>query len=225
MKIFYQESELYIKNRNNFYFFNGKPTIIFSNSPNEDLLKYYRKGFIKIGFSNFNGNSNNSISDIESFAKKLGAEIVLWNYKYTHTISGSYPITNYSSNPYQTSTTHIPYSVAKYDYNAIFLAKSNIENKFGAHFIDLDREQKIRLKISCGAIIKFIFENSLAFNSKLLEGDIITHIQNHKIEDVNDLDNFINKKLDYSKTIEVLYLRDGIRGKDIIKNLSNKKSF
>jgi len=222
---FFQESELYKKNRNNFYFFNGKPAIIFSNSPNEDLLKYYRKGFIKIGFSNFNGNSNNSISDIESFAKKLGAEIVLWNYKYTHTISGSYPITNYSSNPYQTSTTHIPYSVAKYDYNAIFLGKSNIENKFGAHFIDLDREQKIRLKISGGAIIKFIFENSLAFNSKLLEGDIITHIQNHKIEDVNDLDNFINIKLDYSKNIEVLYLRDGIKGKDIIKILSNKKSF
>jgi len=55
-----------------------------------------------------------------------------------------------------------------------------------------------------------------------LEGNIITHIQNHKIKDLNDLDNFINKKLDYSKTIEVLYLRDGIKGKDIIKNLSNK---
>ena len=68
---FFQESELYKINRNNFYFFNGKPTIFFSNSPNEDLLKYYRKGFIKIGISNFNGNSNNSISDIESFFKKI----------------------------------------------------------------------------------------------------------------------------------------------------------
>lgn len=65
-------------------------------------------------------------------------------------------------------------------------------------------------------------KNTIAFNSKLLEGNIITHIQNHKIKDLNDLDNFINKKLDYSKTIEVLYLRDGIKGKDIIKNLSNK---
>ena len=185
------------------------------------MQKYYRKGFIKIGTSSFNGNRNNSISDIEFFSNKLGAEIVLWNYKYTHTISGSYPITNYSSNPYQTSTTHIPYSVSKYDYNAIFLGKSNIENKFGAHFSDLDREQKIRLKINGGAIIKFIFENSLAFNSKLLEGDIITHIQNHKVADVNDLDSIINNKLDYSKTIEVLYLRYGIKGKDIIKNLSN----
>jgi|GEM_PF-5557670 hypothetical protein len=68
---FFQESELYKINRNNFYFFNGKPSIIFSNSPNEDLLKYYRKGFIKIGISSFNGNSNNSISDIESFFKKI----------------------------------------------------------------------------------------------------------------------------------------------------------
>ena len=218
---FFLESELYKKNRNNFYFFYGKPTIIFSNSPNEDLLKYYRKGFIKIGTSSFNGNSNNSISDIESFSKKLGAEIILWNYKYTHTISGSYPITNYSSNPYQTSTTHIPYSISKYDYNAIFLGKSNIDNKFGAHFSDLDREQKIRLKISGRAIVKFIFENSLAFNFKLLEGDIITHIQNHKVADVNDLDSIINNKLDYSKTIEILYLRDGIKGKDIIKNFSD----
>ena len=218
---FFLESELYKKNRNNFYFFYGKPTIFFSNSPNEDLLKYYRKGFIKIGTSSFNGNTDNSISDIESFSKKLGAEIILWNYKYTHTISGSYPITNYSSNPYQTSTTHIPYSVSKYEYNAIFLGKSNIDNKFGAHFSDLDREQKIRLKISGGAIIKFIFENSLAFNSKLLEGDIITHIQNHKVADVNDLESIINNKLDYSKTIEVLYLRDGIKGKDIIKNFSD----
>ena len=133
------------------------------------MLKYYRKGFIKIGTSSFYGNINNSISDIESFSKKLGAEIVLWNYKYTHITSGSYPITNYSSNPYQTSTTHIPYPVSKYDYNAIFLGKSNIENKFGAHFSDLDREQKIRLKISGGAIIKFIFENSLALNSHLFE--------------------------------------------------------
>jgi len=106
-----------------------------------------------------------------------------------------------------------------------FFRKSNIENKFGAHFTDLDREQKIRLKISGGAIIKFIFENSLAFNSKLLEGDIITHIQNHKVVDVNDLDSIINNKLDYSKNIEVLYLRDGIKGKDIIKNLLNKKPF
>jgi hypothetical protein len=54
-----------------------------------------------------------------------------------------------------------------------------------------------------------------------LEADIITHIQNHEVADVNDLDSIINNKLDYSKTIEVLYLRDGIKGKDIIKNLSN----
>lgn len=126
MKIFFQKAN-YIKKIEITFIFNGKPTIIFSNSPNEDLQKYYRKGFIKIGTSSFNGNRNNSISDIEFFSNKLGAEIFLWNYKYTHTISGSYPITNYSSNPYQTSTTHIPYSVSKYDYNAIFLGKSNIK--------------------------------------------------------------------------------------------------
>ena len=245
-KKFYKEEEIYAKMKDKVIFHQGDPQIFTSSDIKEDLEKYFRKGYIVIGSSTFNsGNENNPESNIKSWAKKLGAEVVLWNYKYTNTVSGvntyTYytPQTNtsyysgrinsgYSMNSYnysgtmtaQTQTANIasvPYSIRRYDYNAVFLGKTNIKIKFGASFKDLDRDERIKLKLKGGAVIAMILDNSPAYHSNLLEGDIITKIQKHEVTNSEDLLKFIQDDLDMTKNIEILYIRDGKLGKEIIK--------
>jgi hypothetical protein len=245
-KKFYKEEEIYAKMKDKVIFHQGDPQILSSSDIKQDLEKYFRKGYIVIGSSSFNsGNENDPESNIKSWTKKLGAEVVLWNYKYTSTVSGvsnyTYytPQTNtsyysgnirsgYSMNSYnysgtmtaQTQTANIasvPYSIRRYDYNAVFLSKTNIQIKFGASFKDLDREERIKMKLNGGAVILMIFDDSLAYHSNLLEGDIVTRIQKHDVTSVEDLMKFIHDELDTSKNIEISYLRDGKAHKEVIK--------
>ncbi len=250
-KKFYKEEALYAKMKDKVIFHQEDPQIMSSSDMKQDLEKYFRKGYIVIGSSTFNsGNENNPESNIKSWAKKLGAEVVLWNYKYTNTVSGvntyTYytPQTNtsyysghinngYSMNSYnysgtmttQTQTANIasiPYSIRRYDYNAVFLGKTNIKIKFGASFKDLDRDERIKLKLKGGALIAIILEDTPAYHSNLMEGDIVTKIQKHNVTNSEDLLKFIHDDLDMTKNIEISYLRDGKVGKDIIKPKKSK---
>jgi len=248
-KKFYKEEELYAKVKDKVILYQGDPQILKSSDIEQDLEKYFRKGYIAIGSSNFNsGDESNPESDIKKLAQKLGAEIALWNYKYTNTVSGVNTYTYYTP---QTDTSHysgnissgysmnsynysgnittqtqrpniasVPYSVRRYDYTAVFLGKTNIKIKFGASFKDLDRDERIRLKLKGGAVILMIFEDSLAHRSNLLEGDIITKIQEHEVTTVENLQKFIQDGLDFGKIITVSYIRDGKAGKEIIKPIS-----
>ena len=245
-KKFYKEEDLYKKAKDRVVFYQDEPKIFISEDIKQELEKYFRKGYIVIGYSNFNsGDVANPESDIASLSKKLGAEIVLWNYKYTNTVSGvntytyytpqtetsyyqgsinsGYSMNSYSYNGSMTTQTQrpniasAPYSVRRYDYNAVFLGKISTKAKLGAYYKDLDREGRIKQKIKGGVEIAMILEDTPMHRSSLLEGDIITKVQKHEVTTSEELYNFIQDELDVSKNIEISYIRNGKVGKEIIK--------
>jgi hypothetical protein len=245
-KKFYKEEELYKSSKDKITFYQGDPSIIVSEEIRQELEKYFRKGYIVIGSSQFNsGEETDPEREIKKLSKKLGAEIILWNYKYTNTVSGvntysyytpqtdtsfyrgnisnSYSINSYNYSGNITTQTQrqniasVPYSIRRYDYEAVFLGKRNIKAKLGAFYKDLDREQRISQKIKGGVKIEMILEDTPIHRSSLLEGDVMTRIQNHDITTSEDLYNFIQDGLDLSKNIDISYIRDGKVGKEVIK--------
>lgn len=250
-KKFYKEEELYKRDKEKIGFYQGDPKIIVSTDIKQELEKYFRKGYIVIGSSVFNsGEESNPEYDLKKFSKKLGAEIVLWNYKYTNTVNGVKTYTYYTPqtqtsyyqgninngfrSPYNyngtiTTTTQrqniisSPYSIRRYDYEAVFLGKVSIKAKLGAYFKDIEKEDRIKQKIPGGAVIVMILDDTPMHRSSLLEGDIIIKLQGHEVTTAENLYNFIKDELDLSKNIDISYIRNGKIGKEIIKASSLKK--
>jgi hypothetical protein len=176
------------------------PTIMRGGDPHDDWKNMTRNGYIIIGQSDFNIASA-SDSDAIIHARNIGADIVLLYINYTDTQSGSMPLTlpdnrtssSYGSatafgpagsatvfgssytTTYGTRTTYIPYNIRRYDYHASFWARAN-PPAFGAKFDDLSDAQRQQIQSNKGAAILTVVNGSPAFQSDILDGDIIRNI-------------------------------------------------
>ena len=68
----------------------------------------------------------------------------------------------------------------------------NAQASLGAHFSDLSAEQKIALKLDYGVVVQGV-EKGMLLDAKLQRGDIITMLDNHKIESVKQLLSIFSK--------------------------------
>jgi hypothetical protein len=207
------------------------PQILAGNNPKEDTVVMLEKGYGLLGYSSFNG-ANVDQNLVLDQAEKVNAEVVLYYKNYTHTISGSYSLvlpdnkttTTYTSGnvygggdvasysgtststTYGTTTTEVPYSVARYDYFASYWIKLK-PKPFGAYLIDIPSDLAEEIGTNKGALIKAVIKGSPAFMADVLRGDVVKSINGIEVIDSKTALDLIRQNV--GKKISVNLLRKG----------------
>lgn len=205
----------------------------------EILDAYAKRGYIMIGNSMFNSGRPESEDSALQQSKDVGADLVLiLNPNYTGSVTSSIPITTpttsttYSnatataygrggsvtaygsgvSTTYGTTTNHIPMTVHRSDYGAVYF----IRQKFGlgAFFRDLNDSERQELQTNRGAVVRLIVDGTPAFNADLLVGDVFTAIDGVPIPSSQTLGELLRERS--GKTVVLSLLR---RGEKIEKTL------
>lgn len=188
-----------------------EPIVYTTNDFDKDMISLNSKRYFPIGASSFNGQIEDEQAVIEQ-AKNIGAKIALYGWEYTNTQTNSgvlllpkndYSTTNvygnvggtmYSGTAYTQSsgTQMVPYSNTqrRYDQKAIFFVKSNDVYDFGtAKSYEISRNERINIG-SNGVKIRVIIENTPAYNSDLMVGDIVMEINSLKVNNIDDYNKF-----------------------------------
>lgn len=178
------------------------PVQIFTSSDMvRDVREMQRRGYAAIGESSFNigGNSANE-ANLRRQADAVGAQVVLLASKYTNTVSGAMPLvlpnnsTSYSSGTatgfgpggpvtaygtattttYGTTTTMVPYSVNRFDYDAVYFVRR--KTRLGISFKALDDAQRQKYQSNSMLIVDIVVDGSPAFKADILPGDVIASV-------------------------------------------------
>lgn len=175
-----------------------EPTIIYSNRFDEDLYALRAKKYAILGYSEFNSSSEKE-RDAVTQAKKAKATVVILGKTHTGSSVSSdlllLPSTSISVKG--TSVTYdrglsadsLPTTTNNYDHTAVFLAMDNSPVKLGIIVRPLDQSERRRYGRNIGYIIDVVIENSPAFNSNIVQSDIIIGINGMEIRSISDIDN------------------------------------
>lgn len=184
-----------------------------SGSPIQDVKRMFERGYVNIGESSFNAEAEPKENALAK-AKEVGAECVIIYSQYTGTDTGSIPFTtttpvttyqsgsvntfsgsysafgNYrgTSTTYVPQTTYIPYSIDRYDQNALFFAPMK-ESCFGVLSEDMTDDQKRMVGSNKGFVVSAVRHDSPADLANLLPGDIVTAVDG----DAGNLDKFLSR--------------------------------
>lgn len=177
-------------------------------SPQEAIYQMYTNGYVLVGESAFNASPEDTSGALAQ-AKKVGAEFVVLQSKYTNTVSGSIPLTTQQTITSRTdgtataygpggmatgtysgttttsapTTTNIPYSVSRYDQNALYFAPMK-EACMGVLFEDLTDSERVMLGTNKGARVTAVRKGSPAYNADVLPNDYITYFNQEPLTDV-----------------------------------------
>lgn len=170
-------------------------------NPDEIIVAYARRGFVMIGHSSFNSGQNESESSALDQGKTVGADLVLViNPQYTGSVTTSVPLTTPTNNTAYTSgtataygpagtvtaygsatttvhgttTTYIPMTVHRSDYTAVFFVKQRFN--LGAFVRNLEDAERQALQTNQGVVVLTVVDNTPAFYSDILAGDMIMTI-------------------------------------------------
>lgn len=207
-----------------------EPEVYMTNNFDKDMISLNSKRYFPIGESYFNGEIEDKKAVIEQ-AKNVGAKIVLYGIKYTNTQTNSgvlmlpknnYTTTNiygnvggtmYSGTAYTQSSgmEMVPYSNTqiRYDQRAIFFAKSNDVYNFGtAKSYEISRDERINIG-SNGVKIRVIIENTPAYSSDLMVGDIVTEINSQKVNNIDDYNKLTEECVSNKNNCKLKVYRNG----------------
>jgi hypothetical protein len=198
----------------------------------EVLAAYAKRGYVMIGHSMFNTGRPETEQAAVAQGKEVGADIVLiLDPKYTGSVTTSIPITTpttsttYStgtataygsgspvtaygsgtSTTYGTSTSYVPITVNRSDYGAVYFVKQKFN--LGAFFRDLTDAERQELQTNRGAVIRLVVDNTPAFNSDLLVGDILISVDGIIIGNSQALSDLLRQRT--GKQITLLVSRHG----------------
>lgn len=208
------------------------PKLIAGANIESDHKRMLEDNYWQLGQSSFNGASVSQDLAIQH-AQKIHAETVIVYNRYSHTLSGSMPMTvpdtqtstsyhsgniygsaggfaNYSGSSYTTTsgsrTTYVPYNIEKYDYFASFWIKCK-PARLGILFDDLTDELRSKVGSNKGVYIFAVVKDSPAFNSDLVSGDVIRRVNGMEVIDKNHLGNWLNET--HPSVIEFEIFRNG----------------
>ncbi len=198
----------------------GEPKLRQGADPNIDTKYMLENGFTLIGTSCFNGSNINQNGATEQ-ARKIHADTVIVYFKYTNTlpdflpattptyspgtIYGSGGFTNYSETSY--TATYIPFNAARYDYLATYWVRlRNV--RLGIYYASLTDEMRKKIGSNKGVYITLIVNNTPAFNSDLLAGDIIRRINGVEVIDDKQLSSWVEDN--HPSEINFEIYRDGV---------------
>jgi hypothetical protein len=188
--------------------FAGAPTIMSgSGNRDADLLAAFTIGLVPVGVASFNG-PNEGVEGAITQAKKVGASHILVSAAYARTVSGAIPLTmpqtyttqssgmvtasgprGYATGTYSgtstttgTSTTYIPYSVDRYDQEAIFLGPIK-RRGVGIRYGVLTPQQSAEVGTNKALIVQAVRRGSPAFLADILPGDFVKTVNGAAVYD------------------------------------------
>ena len=181
------------------------------NTIKADIHEAIKRGHFIIGESSFWASSNNA-HKVKDAAIKKGADLVLYFEEYRNTTTNNTSIsmpdtqtTYHSGNVYTpntygsysgTSTTYgttqVPISVTHhyYDYDAVFFKKLDPKPKIGYNIDECDEKKRRIIERNECIFVSVIFYDTPAFRQNLMEGDIITKINDYKINNWDTYERF-----------------------------------
>lgn len=205
----------------------GEPKVIRGGNPEADDLAMMESGHRLLGHSSFNSGSVAEDGAV-AHAKTLGAAVVIVYSRFTHSVSGSMPMTLPSSETsnttlsgmaggqqvygtattttYGTTTTHIPYTVNRSDYLATYWGKLP-PAVFGAFVREPKPEERRQIGSNTGLLITVVVKGSPAFSADLFRGDVIKSIAGAPLRDLQDFRATLSRSA--GQAIDIIILRDG----------------
>lgn len=208
-------------------------------SDDEVLVAYAKRGYTMIGHSMFNTGRPETEDAAVTQGRAVGADLVLiLDPTYTGSVTTSVPITTpntsttYSnatataygrngpvtaygsgmSTTYGTSTNYVPITINRLDYGAVFFVKQNFN--FGAFFGDLNDSERQDLQTNRGVAVRLVVDNTPAFNSDLLVGDVLVKIDGIQISNTPNFEDLLRQRV--GKQVALSVLR---RGKPLEKQV------
>lgn len=182
---------------------NEEPQVFVSSSLDRDIKILRSKRYIVVGYSSFNGGYED-IKNAAAQAKRIGATVVLTNSEYTNTQSstsalllpnnqttyhsgsvyGSGAYGGYSGTSTTYGTTAVPYTThqRRYDQVAVYLVKSTQKIRFGVSVNDLPPDMRAELERNTGALIDIVIEDTPAFYSNVMAGDVLVSIDGQLVK-------------------------------------------
>ena len=181
------------------------PQVLESDDIGRDIKILRSKHYVVIGHSSFNGGYED-VKNAVLQARRVGATVVLVGAEYTNTqtststllvpntqttyhsgsVYGGGSHGSYSGTSTSHGTTSVPITTSqrRYDQEAVFFAKAAQKIRYGVSLLDLTPEQRLQIERNTGAYIDFIFEETPAFDSNVLAGDILIAIDGRSVRNV-----------------------------------------
>jgi hypothetical protein len=193
---------------------------------------YARQGYVLIGASGFTSGWPESDRDAIRLGVQLGADlVVILAPEYKGTVTASVPLTipnattsqtngsatvygpngpvtafgDSTTTTYGTSTTYMPMTVQRSAYAAGYFVKGRY--RFGANFRDLTDNERQQLQTNRGAYVSYVIDNSPAYNSDILPGDVIVALNDQPPSGQAGLLKLINENRGH--TVHVTVVRAG----------------
>lgn len=184
-----------------------------------DFEQYMRLGYVQIGYSSFNSGRNETEQGAISQAIKIGADlVVIVNPQHTSSVTSQMPLTtpttttSYSSSSataygaggtatlhgnattttYGTQTTYVPITTNRYNYGAAYFIKRKFY--FGAIYRDLNNDERNTIQTNSGVYVTIVVNDTPAFYSDILAGDIIVKIDDKPIHGAQGASDILGTK-------------------------------
>jgi len=166
-----------------------------------DRGPYARRGYVPIGYSSFYSVHNESEQGAIAQGQKVGADlVVIVNRSYSGSVTTHVPVTsptastsytsgsataigsggtatafgNSTTTTYGSQTSYVPMTVNRYDYGAAYFVKWRFI--LGAIWRDLTDDERTALQSNSGVYIESVVNDTPAFRSNVLAGDILVKI-------------------------------------------------
>jgi PDZ domain len=199
-----------------------------SHNPLDFQDNYLKRGYFVIGYSSFNSGESKSDEDAIKQGQVVEADLVLiLNPKYTGSVTTSIPLTtpttstSYSTGSasvygpggpitaygsgttttYGTSTMYVPITVQRSNYAAVYFVKQRFI--LGAHFRDLNDSERQELQSNRGAVVRLIVDDTPAFNTDILVGDVITSVDDVPISNTQGMHELLDQKRGKQVTLRI----------------------
>jgi membrane-associated protease RseP (regulator of RpoE activity) len=193
---------------------------------------YARQAYVLIGSTAFTSGHQESEQDAIDLGTKVGADLVLiTSPQYQGSTTTNVPITtpttttshtngtataygsgapvtafgNATTTTYGSETTYIPMTVNRTAYSAGYFVK--LRYTFGANFRDLTDSERQLLQTNRGAYVVTVVDNSPAYNSDILPGDIILAINGQAASGYAGAVELL--KTNQGRTVDVTIVRAG----------------
>lgn len=114
-----------------------------------------------------------------------------------------------TSTTYGTKAVPITSHQRRYDQTAVYLIKINPKMKFGVFLQDLTPEMRSQYERNTGSFVDLVFENSAAFYSNILPGDIIISVDGSAVRNTEHAQELMAKVPSSATSSKLGIIRNG----------------
>ncbi|MFZ2161906.1 MAG: PDZ domain-containing protein [Sideroxyarcus sp.] len=189
-----------------------EPKLYSSEDMDLDNLILISRHYRPIGYMMFGGKFDEDDNIVLAQAKLKGATVVLlnpllWNKNKSYPSIYHSATTSYYSDVIKSR--RLQNERAFYDQSARFFVKTSDKFKVGVALTDLTEAQKRALGRNTGAFINVIMEDTPAFSSGLLPGDVLIKINEEQVTGIKQSLDIFQKIDPLAKGVVFTVIRDG----------------